>query len=215
MVSTIRLESFEYVDEPSDLKAQQTYFETIEHLSNLPYWFPAQGDGNPIVLKFSERAQAKFKDWYTTLTIRLEFGEMSSLMRSHLGKYSSLMPSLALLIHLVEMAHGEKSLLVSLSAINKAILLCNYLEDHADQIIHRNELEIEKKVEALKSEYLNNEYPEGFTLRNFKRRKSLRDDTDNTANWLSALDELGALGWHKKTTKGNSKIYQVNPRIFD
>jgi hypothetical protein len=55
-------------------------------------------------LHFSEDAQACFDSWRETLENRLRNGSTSHLFASHLSKYRSLFPSLALLFHLVDYA---------------------------------------------------------------------------------------------------------------
>lgn len=55
-------------------------------------------------------------------------------MAGHLGKYRSLMPSLALLLHLVEIADGKPGEPVSLTAARMAASWCSYLETHAQRV---------------------------------------------------------------------------------
>jgi hypothetical protein len=55
-------------------------------------------------LHFSDDAQACFDSWRETLENRLRNGSTSHLFASHLSKYRSLFPSLALLFHLVDYA---------------------------------------------------------------------------------------------------------------
>jgi Protein of unknown function (DUF3987) len=87
--------------------------------------------------RFSDRAQELFYAWFNELTIKLR-QEDDEIVIEHLGKYRSLMPSLALIFHLCDMADdqrdGQASGPVSEDATYKAILCCEYLEKQARRI---------------------------------------------------------------------------------
>jgi hypothetical protein len=81
---------------------------------------------------FSEPAQEFFDWWRSVLENRLRNGSMSHLFLSHLAKYRSLFPSLALLFHLVDRATSAGELgAVSLDAAELAGRWCTLLEAHA------------------------------------------------------------------------------------
>lgn len=93
-----------------------------------------EDDGIPY-LHFSTEAQTLFVAWWTELeTKKLRKGE-NAMMESHLSKYRSLMPSLALLFHLIDIC-GDPALKgpVSLSATERAAAWCEFLEAHARRI---------------------------------------------------------------------------------
>ena len=56
-------------------------------------------DGIPF-LRFTADAQEVFDAWREVLEVRLRTGEEHPVLESHIAKYRSLLPSLALLIHL-------------------------------------------------------------------------------------------------------------------
>ena len=86
-------------------------------------------------LRFSDEAQEVFKTWYMDLQNRLDDNEDDHpAIIEHLGKYRSLMPSLALIFHLVEYADGTASGPVSKAATLQACLWCQYLESHARRL---------------------------------------------------------------------------------
>jgi putative DNA primase/helicase len=86
-------------------------------------------------LRFSTEAQGFFEEWYTKLQNRLRCGTITGPMASHLAKYGSLMPSLALQFHLiatpVDSVHYPP---VSLDAAEMAAAWCELLESHAVRI---------------------------------------------------------------------------------
>jgi len=85
-------------------------------------------DGIP-ALHFDSDAQIFFDLWHGDLEKRLKSDEIdSAALCSHLSKFRSLMPSLALLIHLADTTDLTP---VSLDAAVKAAELCDYFEAHA------------------------------------------------------------------------------------
>jgi Protein of unknown function (DUF3987) len=56
------------------------------------------------------------------------------IMGEHLGKYRSLLPSLALIFHLIEVADEKATGAVTLHSPERAAQWCEYLETHAKRI---------------------------------------------------------------------------------
>jgi len=65
-----------------------------------------EGDKIPFY-HFSEDAQEVFYSWLKDLQEKIQ-SENASLMVEHLSKYRSLMPSLALIFHLINVASGDQ-----------------------------------------------------------------------------------------------------------
>lgn len=96
------------------------------------------GDEIP-TMHFAVDAQELFDDWRTTLEQRLRSPATAAMpvIESQLSKYRSLMPSLALLFHLMEvvtMTPAEPAA-VSLPAARLAAAWCDYLEAHAAKVL--------------------------------------------------------------------------------
>jgi hypothetical protein len=91
-------------------------------------------------IHFDDEAQNLFNDWIVNLQRRILQGEGSPAFESHLSKYRSLMPSLALLFHLVDWADSQISAVpgnISSVSVEAAILAAawvDYLELHARKI---------------------------------------------------------------------------------
>jgi len=85
-------------------------------------------------LRFTEDAQSLFNEWRTNLERRVRTSTESAHITSHLAKYRSLMPSLALHFHLVEVVSEIASGPVSLSSTERAAAWCDYVEEHARRI---------------------------------------------------------------------------------
>jgi hypothetical protein len=100
------------VDRAPNATALNTAFEIFEFLDKLDSasWGEEIGEVRGIpALRFDPEAQEFFNSWRDRLEQRLRLDEMAGrdAFESHLAKYRSLMPSLALLHHLVEVAAGN------------------------------------------------------------------------------------------------------------
>ncbi len=85
-------------------------------------------------LRFSDEGQAIWEAWYMDLQSKIEDEDLHPAIASHLVKYHSLMPSLALIFHLVEYADGGQVGPVSEKAALMACAWCQYLESHARRL---------------------------------------------------------------------------------
>lgn len=109
-------------------------FERVANLNPAAEGLPVDERHGLPYLSFSGEAQEFFDGWRTNLENRLRSGELSPIFQAHLGKYRSLMPNLALLFHLVDVAgHGPLGS-VSLESAERAAAWCEYLESHARRI---------------------------------------------------------------------------------
>jgi hypothetical protein len=92
---------------------------------------------NHISTVFYVQGQAVFNEWLSELETRLR-GNNSGLLpvlESHLAKYRSLMPSLALIYHLTEVASGITAPgPITESSAGRAVGMCEYLESHAVRV---------------------------------------------------------------------------------
>src|SRR5712692_8977023 len=85
-------------------------------------------------LRFAPDAQALFDAWRAALEAKLRSDEDHPVVISHLAKYRSLMPSLALIVHLLDGLDGGTSGPVSRAAAEQAAAWCTYLEAHARRL---------------------------------------------------------------------------------
>lgn len=81
-------------------------------------------------LRFDPEAQAEFKSWWSRLEHRLRGDELHPAMESHLSKYRKLVPSLALLHHLLSGAYGP----VAARSLLAACAWGEFLETHAQRL---------------------------------------------------------------------------------
>jgi hypothetical protein len=132
---------FKIVDREPDTGAKNRAFDIFKAFDALnPADIGAEVDeqGGIPFLRFSPDAQEFFYQWWADLEAKLRADEPPTI-ESHLSKYRSLMPSLALLFHLVDLVDTDRDEPirkgpVSLAAARMAAAWCDFLEEHARRI---------------------------------------------------------------------------------
>lgn len=129
------------VDRYADAEAKNRAFKIFEFLDSVTgEKLSAKKDElNPDsipALRFSPAAQQLFNGWLESLMGRLLSPELEATpaFHAHLSKYPSLMPSLALIFHLIDVADGRASGPVSVDAADLAAAWCDFLELHARKL---------------------------------------------------------------------------------
>ena len=117
---------FEHVDRRPNEEAEQKAIQIFNKLN----WL--EGDlANPTILKFLPDAQKLFDTWYDKNQNLVRSATLSPQLESHLAKYVSLFPSLALVIHAVDSSPGGS---IGIQSAKKALAWCEYLESHARRV---------------------------------------------------------------------------------
>jgi putative DNA primase/helicase len=126
---------YQRVDRWPDSSARDQLMKVFENLADLePDSFAErdqfdEGDGVPW-LRFDADGQAVFDVWDEGIQNRLRSGEMHEAFESHLSKYASMVPSIALVIHL---ASGRRDA-VNGASVRLAVRWAGYLESHAARL---------------------------------------------------------------------------------
>lgn len=166
---------------------------------------------------FDAQAQEIFNAWYTTLQqTKLQTDEQPILIE-HLAKYSSLVPSLALIFHLIEIADEKSCNAVSMNSLLMAIGWSGYLEKHArriyamaNNIVRQSALRLAKKIQA-------GDVPSPFSLRDIYRKEWTMLDEKTIVQ--KACDELVDAGWIRHEPhmhefgRPASPTYVINPKL--
>jgi putative DNA primase/helicase len=171
-------------------------------------------------LHFSNEAQEFFDEWFVDLNQALRSGEFEHpAIEAHFSKYKSLMPSLALIFHLIEIAAGafEGSAHVSLCSAEMAAAWCQFMMAHARRIyglgIGAAAIHAKTLAKHLQAGDLQNE----FTARDvyFKGWAGL-STAKVVERPLELLESLGWLQSYQSDTGGRPKtLYLINPRIAE
>ena len=156
-------------------------------------------------------AQEIFDDWRAKLEIRLRQNHEHPAIEAHLAKYRSLIPSLALLIHLAD--HGKNP--VGVDAIERACAWGEYLESHARRVYSQGLAPADMAARALADRILSEDLTEAFTARDVYRCHwaglSTREEVQK------GIDVLVELGWlaevHEPTGGRPSITYVIHPKV--
>lgn len=129
--------AWKLIDMTPDVREKNRVFDLLKTLANADFteWGAAQEDNDKLpYMRFSEQGQQVFNKWILTLQNDTLRDEDNPLVVEHLGKFRSLMPSLALVIHLIDIADGSAVGPVSKQSALMAAAWCDYLEAHARRI---------------------------------------------------------------------------------
>ncbi|CAK8715796.1 hypothetical protein KKHLCK_04910 [Candidatus Electrothrix laxa] len=129
MVYPDPVKNWQYIDRRPDIEAKNRGYNVIAALAELEVMPPEPTDDKPF-LRFSGQGQVIFQEWLTRLQLeKLENENDHPIILEHLAKYRSLMPSLALIFHLIECTDkGRNPEPISKEAARTAAEWCNYLE---------------------------------------------------------------------------------------
>lgn len=177
----------------------------------------------PVDARFAPDAQKLFFEWWTELEgkIRGESG-LHPAMLAHLSKFRSLMPSLALLFALADLAAIDvpiaAGMTVGLDHARQAAAYCGYLESHARRVYACIVSPETAASRDLARHIKAGDLPELFSTRDvyFKGWSGL----GSPERVRAALDILEDAGWVRKAESPTSRYggrpsetWIVNPRV--
>jgi hypothetical protein len=187
--------------------------ELYEGLANLS---PEQnGDGIPY-LRFDDKAQNVFLDWLLGHENRLRNEEFPECLEAHLGKYPSLVPSIALILHLSEGRDGP----VTFDSIAKAIAWAKYLEAHAKRLYAPLTGADFVSAKALARKLRSKALPTEFKLRDVYRKGwanlSTPDEVKVATEILEDYDWIRSHTQNTAATGGRpTTVFVINPLISE
>jgi len=162
-------------------------------------------------LRFAPAAQTVFDDWLTKLETLLRSDELVPAMESHLAKYRSLIPSMALLSHLADGGVAE----ISVSAIERAIAWGDYLESHANRVYASAVHPDVAAARCLAKKITDGSLTDGFSVRDVYRHGwsglTAKEEAKAAIGLLIDLDWLKVV---RIQTAGRTRTeHRINPRI--
>jgi len=205
-------------DTVPDYQAEDLYNTTFKRLLDLPI------NDKPVVVNFDNAAQDIFDSWYESLERRLRQGKMPEIMLSHLSKYRSLMPSLALIFECIDNTNFNadtlsSDLTISARSARMAIEWCDYLENVAkDILVNDTDTEIDPSfilAEKIIYKIENGEITDGMTMTAFKSKFRGKNDKPNLQSAIELLSEHGWIISEQQKTEGRPKsLIRINPLAF-
>lgn len=206
-----------------DGEARDAAFGVFKSLDTLvPSRIDAEQDreGTIPYLRFSALAQGVADEWHDELEHRLRSTALdaSPAFAAHLAKYRSLMPSLALLFHLVDVGRGESSGgRVPEGSTRLAAGWCEYLEEHARKVY---DVELDRgkaAARALVSKIDAGAVIDGQTVRDIYRHQWSGLRTDEVV--IDGLNVLADLGWVRlasvSTGGRSSQVVHLHPELLE
>ncbi|MCA9125097.1 MAG: DUF3987 domain-containing protein [Planctomycetales bacterium] len=201
------------VDRWPDTAAKKQVFDLVCGLNEMTAADAGaiQGEEDVPYLRLAPSAQAIFGGWLANLETRLRGDDLPPAMESHLAKYRSLIPSLALLIHLADGGVAE----IPERAIEKAICWGEYLESHAQRIYASTVHSDVAAAWALAKKMTDGSLTDGFQVRDVYRAGwsglASREEAQGAIDVLIDLEWLEA---EEIPTGGRKRIeHRINPRI--
>jgi putative DNA primase/helicase len=206
---------FRNVDRWPDTQAKQCAWAVFQRLDALdPTTVGAEIDADDGVafLHFTPEAQALFDEWRVGLEEKVRSGDEHPALEAHLAKYRSLVPTLALLIHLADGGQGA----VGEEALCKALRWAAYLESHARRVYATATNAAGISSQALAKRLEKGELADGFTLRDvYRKHWAGLCDRQAVEQAVDLLLDLGWLREEREQTGGKPKIrYRINPALF-
>jgi hypothetical protein len=205
---------FRNIDRPPDLNAYGTVEKTFKYLRALdPASVGAQSaiGGGPAYLHFDANAQRWYDAFRERLESQLRSEQLHSALESHLAKCRSLVPALALVIHLADGHSGP----VSHSAMVKALNWFGYLFAHAKRVYSVAINAPDFSTKELADKLVNGKLPSRFSSRDVYRHNWQHlKNVDQVNAALTRLIDARWLREDKVHTDGRPTVlYTVNPRV--
>ena len=202
------------VDQWPDSEAKRIAYAVVCRLDELVATdvgaVQSENDDAPY-LRFDPDAQVTFNEWRSQLENRLRGDELPPALESHLAKYRSLIPSLALLIHLADEGVEE----IPVSALDKAIRWGQYLESHANRLYASAVHSDITAGRCLAKKILDGSLADGFTIKDVYRPGWSGLTTSEEAQ--AAIELLVDLDWLEVAeipTGGRKRTeHRINPRL--
>jgi hypothetical protein len=213
MVYPDPLANWKLVDRSENRMAARRATDVYERLAGI---FEADKDGKPPALRFTDEAQIVFNVWLTDLTGRLNDREAHAALVSHFGKYRSLMPAIALMLHLAS-GPGTENEPVSAWAARTAIEWCTYLGSHAIRVYGIAANPYRVVANAIADRITAGKFAGTVTRRHIQHALDAYEAKD-VADAVELLEELGWLRTREvrkgKGSRGGAPSVEVdiNPR---
>ena len=213
-----------YVDRSPDRKARDRAFEAMRMIDDIDK-VDVGGlidPGSQIrYIHFDGQAQELFAAWYLDNARKVASGIESEAMSQHLAKYSSLMPSLALIFHVIDSITDGEIGPVTLDAANRAAAWCDLLEQHARRIYLGALDGSPESAVHLFGHIKAGDLPNPFTARQaFQKGWMGLDDLGDLRKALDVLEDRNIVRMVTKPkadpTKGGrpSEEFWVNPEVL-
>lgn len=202
------------IDRWPDTEAKRIAYQVFRKFDDLQV--PYRSEENEIpALRFSSEGQEIFNDWRHELEMRLRAGGLSSSLESHLAKYRSLMPSLALIFHLVSCKTDVWPLPpIDKDAALMAVGWCQYLETHAKRLYSSALDPAMESARALLQKIKNGEIQDYFSPRDIYRKGwSHLASSESVYQAIKILIDFGWLRENEGSKSNEVTTIRIHPDL--
>ena len=199
---------WEEIDRQTDLRAERRVEDVLDRILQL-------SPEDPLRTRFTSEALERFTSWRRELEPKIRSGSLSPAMESHLAKSRSLLPKLALILHIAESESptGE----ITLAQAENAAKVCSYLEAHARRVYGSVASLPQRLAANLGQKLRSGAVGERFSLRDIYLRGWAGLDTPDRVR--VAIKVLEDTGWiHRRAVAAGRKgrpteEYDLNPAV--
>jgi putative DNA primase/helicase len=163
-------------------------------------------------LRFAPEAAEAFSEFLASLMRELRTGDLHPALESHFSKYRKLVPSLALVLHLLDGGSGP----VSLTATTRALAWAECLRPHAERLYGSGIVAEARAAKAILKRLRAGDIPAAFDARTIYRACWAGLDREATRAGLDVLADLGWIVARVSTDTGGrpSRTYLANPKVL-
>jgi hypothetical protein len=203
------------VDRKPDIAAEDAVVEVFRNLRGVDPTAIGARRGldaeSPAWLHFTDEAQATFDKWREKVELALRSGDRHPAMESHLAKYRSLIPALALLFHLIDGGTGP----ITKLALGRAIKWHSYLWGHARRVYASTNNSGDLSAKSLANKIEAAKVRDGFTIRDVYRNGWANlTSREDAIEAIAILTEHGWLRSCRQETGGKPlEAFLINPNI--
>jgi hypothetical protein len=211
------VKEWKLIDKAPNKEAQQEVSRIMRNLSSMnfcDYGAVQENDETPYFC-FTDDAQQTFFTWLTDLEREKLNSDEEPILLEHFAKYRKLMPSLALIFHLINVASGKARGPITVDCVERAAAWCEYLESHALRIYTSSISAEYQAARNLVRKIQKGELQDHFDQRDIYRKHWALLKTKEEVE--SACSLLVENGWLREGVVSESRktkaCYLINPAV--
>ncbi len=165
------------------------------------------------VRQFDGDAQAVYRDWLESLERLCRGDTLAPVMTSHLSKFASLVPSLALIFAVADNVQGA----IPAQYLHQAIAWADYLRVHAERVFASSTNPEVVHARALLEKIKGGSVADGFTARDVYRNHwsmLTKEGVDMAVEMLCDLDHLRRVDQVSMGGRPPAPVFNINPKVM-